>query len=80
MYKQPKPILRNEHYSDFKSAVDREIERHIKNPASYPFQTCLNCMHWKYEQDLCGLYNSKPPAEIIVFSCSSYSDDGEIPF
>jgi hypothetical protein len=80
MYKKTTPILRNEQYVDFKSCVDRVVTDYIKNPAAYPFQTCLNCMYWKPEQDLCGKWNAKPPAEIIVFSCPDYKDDGEIPF
>lgn len=80
MYRQPKPILRTAQYVDFKSAVDRQIENYIKQPAAYPFQTCLNCMFWKHTEDICGKYNAKPPAEIIVFSCPDYKDDGEIPF
>lgn len=80
MSNPPAPILRSHQYIDFKSSVDREIVRYIKNPAAYPFQTCLNCMNWKHELDLCGKYNAKPPAEIIVFSCPDYQDDGEIPF
>jgi len=74
------PILRSHQYLDFKSAVDREVERHIKNPLAFPFQNCLNCVHWKDKEDLCGLYNKKPPAEIIVYSCPSYADTGEIPY
>lgn len=80
MYKQPKPTLRTNQYHDFKIAIDREVDRFIKQSSAYPFQCCLNCMHWKYEKDLCGLYEAKPPAEIIVYSCPSYMDDGEIPF
>lgn len=40
------------------------------------FRTCLNCQHWKHEQELCGFENcnQRPPATIIVCGCKSHSD------
>ncbi len=75
-----KPILRTYQYHEFKTAIDVAVEKHIKSQAAFPFQSCINCIHWKIDADVCGLYNAKPPAEIIVFSCPSYADDGEIPY
>lgn len=80
MYKQPKPILRQTQYLDLKSMINREIERYMEHPASYPFQNCLNCMNWDNKNDQCGKYNVKPPAEIIINSCPEYVDGMEIPF
>lgn len=80
MYKQPKPIMRQSSYADFYQAVQVAVDRVIKQPQTVPYQNCLNCTNWKYEKDICGLYNAKPPAEIIVYSCSSYEDNQDIPF
>lgn len=74
MYKQPKPILRQEAWLNLQSDLVKTIT------FSNPFQNCLNCEHWNYEKDLCGLYNAKPPTEIIVYSCPEYKDNRDIPF
>ncbi len=74
MYKQPTPIIRQEVWLNLQSDLIKNIT------SSNIFQNCLNCKHWKYTEDKCGLYNEKPPAEIIVNSCPDYKDDGEIPF
>ena len=74
MYKQPVPILRQEVWLNLQTDLVKTITR------SNIFQNCLNCMHWKNAEDKCGLYNAKPPAVIIVYSCPDYKDDGEIPF
>ena len=80
MYKQPIPIMRQESYADFRSALDQAIERIIHDPISMPYQNCLNCKHWKLTDDICGLYKAKPPTEILIYSCPSYEDDMNIPF
>jgi len=80
MYKQPRPIMRQASYMDFRSALDAAIEKIIADPVSIPYQNCLNCEYWKREDDKCGLYNAKPPTEILIYSCPSYKDDQDIPF
>jgi hypothetical protein len=42
------------------------------------FRSCLNCDHWGSETDMCGKFEVKPPAEVIVFSCPEWFPD--IPF
>ena len=74
MYKQPVPILRQEVWLNLQSDLVKTIT------SSNIFQNCLNCMHWKYDQDQCGKYNAKPPAEIIVNSCPDHLDNDDIPF
>lgn len=74
MYKQPKPILRQEVWLNLQSDLVKTITR------SNIFQNCLNCKHWKYNEDLCGKFNAKPPTEILIYSCPEYADDDEIPF
>ena len=80
MYKQPKPIMRQSSYADFYQAVQVAVDRVIKQPQTVPYQNCLNCEHWSNGKDLCGLYNAKPPTDIIVYSCPEYKDNDDIPF
>jgi len=80
MYKQPKPIMRQENYADLHTAIRDAIDKQIKNPKTVPYQNCLNCEHWNFGKDLCGLHNAKPPTEIIVYSCPDYKDNDDIPF
>ena len=80
MYKQPKPIMRQASYTDFRSALDNAIEHIIHDPKTMPYQNCLNCKHWNFGKDLCTKFDAKPPTEIIVYSCPAYEDDLDIPF
>jgi len=41
------------------------------------FSTCLNCHHWRHETEICGQFNARPPAKIIVSGCEEHTD---IPF
>lgn len=75
-----KPILRVHQYHEFKTAIDNAVEKHIKSVVAYPFQNCLNCMEWRYDLDICGKHNAKPPTHILIYSCPDYKDDGEIPY
>lgn len=79
-YKQPKPIMRTISYTDFHSGIIAAVDKVIKNPSMQPYQNCLNCEHWHFGKDLCGLFNAKPPTDIIVYSCESYKDGNDIPF
>jgi hypothetical protein len=74
MYKQPKPILRQEAWLTLNSALVHHIT------TADIFQNCLNCMNWDLAGDKCKKYDAKPPAEIIVHSCPEYVDGMEIPF
>ena len=80
MYEQPKLVMRQNSYADFYQAVQVAVDRVIKQPQTMPYQNCLNCTKWNYGKDICGLYNAKPPTEILIYSCSSYEDSGDIPF
>lgn len=73
-YVQPKPILRQEVYLNLQTDLVKLITR------SNIFQNCLNCSHWQLGKDQCGLYNAKPPTEIIVYSCPDHKDNDDIPF
>ncbi len=76
-YEIPKPKIR----PSSTSGVQYAIERIFKvGRVGFPYQNCLNCIHWKVDADLCGKFNSKPPTEIIVYSCPKYEDNEDIPF
>ena len=33
------------------------------------FRSCINCASFREDTQICTLYNQKPPAKTIVFSC-----------
>lgn len=44
-------------------------------------RTCLSCLHWNEQAEVCKKYNnSRPPAKIIANGCGGYNDAYEIPF
>jgi hypothetical protein len=43
-------------------------------------QSCLSCVHFKEPQEICNLYNMRPPARIIAKACPDYMDNLEVPF
>lgn len=82
MYKQPKPIFKKEALSGIFDAIIREFR---VGRVSFPYKNCLNCAHWIEENEICGKFNSRPPAEIIVYSCDHHLEpksnlDDDIPF
>ncbi len=52
-------------------------------PSNMLFQSCIVCEHFQ-ENEICKLYNIRPPARIIVFGCKNYEEsshiDDDIPF
>lgn len=32
-------------------------------------QSCLQCMHWEDNKEMCKLFNQRPPAKVIVNGC-----------
>lgn len=82
MYKQPKPILKSEALAGVYNAILREFNT---GRVSFPYKNCLNCTHWNEANEICGKFNSRPPAEVIVYSCEFHEDakgnmDDYIPF
>lgn len=43
-------------------------------------ESCVNCKYWAHEPEICTLFNARPPANIIAFSCMKYEDENDIPF
>lgn len=82
MYKQPKPILKAEALGGLLDAIIREFR---VGRVSFPYKNCLNCDHWNENDEICKKFNSRPPAEIIVYSCEFHKDtkdnmSDDIPF
>lgn len=75
-YKKPRPILRQEAWNELQSS----LVKILNNPRAIPYQNCLNCKHWNYGQEICNRFNSRPPADVIVYSCDYYDDNDDIPF
>lgn len=52
-------------------------------PNNMMFQSCLVCEHFG-ENEICKMFNVRPPARIIVFGCAKFEEsssiDGDIPF
>ena len=52
-------------------------------PKNMLFQSCIVCEHFQ-ENEICKMYNVRPPARIIVFGCVKFKEsdslDQDIPF
>lgn len=50
-------------------------------PKNMLFQSCIVCEHFQ-ENEVCKLFNVRPPARIIVFGCDKFEEtaDFDIPF
>jgi hypothetical protein len=79
-YKLPIPTLRETNYTEINSDLAAGLHKLLRNHMRYPYQNCLNCTQWDFGKDECGKYKSKPPTEVIVYSCPDYVDNEGIPF
>lgn len=77
-YIKPKPVIREEKEIEIRSSLASLTHKFLTGSIAY--KNCLNCAHWHYGKDLCGKFNSKPPTEVIVYSCPSHEDNDDIPF
>lgn len=52
-------------------------------PKNMMFQSCLVCEHFQ-ENEICKMFNVRPPARIIVFGCEKFKEssnpDFDVPF
>jgi hypothetical protein len=68
--------------TDFKAKMRAEVKLavlSILDQYTYPFQSCINCEHFT-EDEKCKLFNTRPPAKIIVLGCEKWQDKDGIPF
>lgn len=49
-------------------------------PGDGILESCISCEYFHEKSEICKKYHQKPPARIIAFGCSSYSDIDQIPF
>jgi hypothetical protein len=40
--------------------------------------SCINCDYWLKAEELCDRYKVRPPANVIVTGCNTWTD--EVPF
>ena len=45
-----------------------------------PFANCLNCLNFDEKNEICNLYNQRPPAKVIAYGCPQWIDVTEIPY
>ena len=43
-------------------------------------KSCLNCISFNEQTEVCTKFNQRPPARVIAFACENYEDDHDIPF
>ena len=55
-----------------------EMRGQLAQVNSLAWPCCLSCEHFKEAQEICELYEERPPAKVIVIGCPSYNAD--IPF
>lgn len=80
-----KPILREEMkaqiddtYKEAAEAVRLKIAALLTRQGMH--QSCVNCRHFSTTSELCALFNARPPAYVIAYSCERYEDEQSIPF
>lgn len=46
------------------------------------FRSCINCINFNQNQEICNKYKQRPPAKIIAKACPEWSYDinDDIPF
>lgn len=70
---------------EFESKLAQAVYETIKTvtPANMLFQSCIVCTYFG-ENEICKMFNVRPPAKIIVFGCVKFQEsdgtDGDIPF
>lgn len=59
-------------------SVQTEKKLHEELINGMIIRSCLNCVNYSLQSDLCVKFNAKPPARVIVFACDEWVP--EIPF
>jgi hypothetical protein len=42
--------------------------------------SCINCLFFTEQTEICKRYNARPPARIIAMSCKDWDDKNDVPF
>lgn len=75
-----KPKFRKEAELDLNGAIQSAIWTQFHRLDMFPFRSCINCLNFKEDQEICVLANQRPPAKVIVFGCPMHVDIKDIPF
>jgi len=60
-------------------AVAKELAECIAHELRMATRTCVNCLHFDKQKEICLKFNNeRPPAKIIAHGCEGYTND--IPF
>lgn len=73
----PKREVRDAGFYDLQTAVKKMLDG---VDGRGMMKSCLNCTFWREDTEICGKFNQRPPAPIIVNACKEYSDCDDIPF
>lgn len=76
-----KPKLRQEAHTEVYSALVNSVKRVLENQDHFPYQNCLKCLNFDEKpNEICRLYDMRPPAKVIVYGCDKFEDGSDIPF
>ncbi len=70
--------LRPNHRYDLQGAFFYAVSSICEKESIYI--SCLNCINFKEQTELCGLVDIRPPAKVIAYGCPQWEDKDEIPF
>lgn len=62
------------------SQFAKELGQVMRNHMDKYSKTCVNCERFDQTRELCGIYNARPPAVVIVIGCEKHKEIDDIPF
>lgn len=64
----------------FIAKLTQAVTMAVKEQLDAATRTCVNCERFNQEKELCGIYNARPPAAVIVIGCEKHKEIDDIPF
>lgn len=62
-------------------AMDTTIKHFIRTlEDARIMQSCIVCLHFNEESEICSKFQARPPARVIAYSCPDFSDADDVPF
>jgi len=71
------PTLRDGVEHELKAALLIAIERFVAKEGQ---RTCLTCILFRENGEMCIKHDRRPPARVIAYGCADYAHDDELPF